>query len=64
MVAIPHEGILILSIILILIGAILLWAPLPPFAAVNLIGNLLLWAGVIIFVVWLILTIIALVKAA
>lgn len=62
MVAIPREGLLIAAIILILIGSILLWAPLPYPA--GLIGNLVLWAGVIIFVIWLILLIITVVKKA
>ena len=51
-----REGLLILSIILIIIGVVLLYAPLPDPS--GTIGNILLWIGIAVLIIWIVLLVI------
>jgi hypothetical protein len=52
----PHEQLLILAIVLIIIGAILYYAPLPYPA--GTIGNIILIIGIIVLVIWIVLLVV------
>lgn len=51
-----REGLLILAIVLIVIGAVLLYAPIPDPA--GTLGNIVLWIGIIVFIIWILLLVI------
>jgi len=55
-----REGLLILSIILIVIGAVLLYAPLP---IPGVIGTAILWIGIIVLIIWIVLFVITMIKS-
>ena len=56
-----REGLLILGIILVIIGAVLVYAPFPDPS--GTIGNILLWIGIIVIIIWVILLVVAQVKS-
>ena len=55
-----REGLLILSIVLIIIGVVFGFIPLP---AIGLIGTVMFWVGIILFVIWIVLFAIQYVKS-
>ncbi|HEY7777391.1 MAG TPA: hypothetical protein VIA09_02530 [Nitrososphaeraceae archaeon] len=56
MTAISNQSLLILAIVLIVIGAILLYSPIPYPA--GTIGNILIVIGIIVLVIWIVLMIV------
>jgi hypothetical protein len=56
MTAISNQNLLILAIVLIVIGTILLYAPIPYPA--GTIGNTLIIIGIIVLVIWIVLMIV------
>jgi len=57
MTAISHLNLLISAIVLIVIGAVLLYAPL--LYPAGTIGNILIIIGIIVLVIWIVLMVIA-----
>ena len=53
-------NLLILAIVLIVIGAVLLYAPIPYPA--GTIGNILMIIGIIVLVIWIVLMVIAAIR--
>ena len=47
-----REGLLILSIILIIIGVVL---PYLPVDGLNTVGSIIFWIGVILLIIWIVL---------
>ena len=62
MTAISNQNLLILAIVLIVIGAILLYAPIPYPA--GTIGNILIIIGIIVLVIWIVLMIVRAIRHA
>lgn len=60
MSGISHQNLLILAIVLIAIGAVLLYAPIPYPA--GAIGNILIIIGIIVLVIWIVLMVIAAIR--
>ena len=56
MTTISNQNLLILAIVLIVIGAILFYAPIPYPA--GTIGNILIVIGIIVLVIWIVLMIV------
>lgn len=56
MTAISNQSLLILAIVLIVIGAVLLYSPIPYPA--GTIGNILIVIGIIVLVIWIVLMIV------
>jgi hypothetical protein len=56
MTAITNQSLLILAIVLIVIGAVLLYAPIPYPA--GTIGNILIIIGIIVLVIWIVLMVV------
>jgi Na+/phosphate symporter len=56
MTAISNQSLLILAIVLIVIGAILLYSPIPYPA--GTIGNILIIIGIIVLVIWIVLMVV------
>ena len=54
-----REGLLILSIILIIIGAVLGYVPYAP----EPVASIIFWVGIILFVIWIVLFAIATIKS-
>ena len=53
MTAISNQSLLIIALVLIVIGAILLYSPIPYPA--GTIGNILIVIGIIVLVIWIVL---------
>jgi hypothetical protein len=60
MTGISHQNLLILAIVLIVIGAVLLYAPIPYPA--GTIGNILIIIGIIVLVIWIVLMVFAAIR--
>jgi len=60
MTSISHQNLLILAIVLIVIGAVLLYAPIPYPA--GTIGNILIIIGIIVLVIWVVLMVVAAIR--
>jgi hypothetical protein len=60
MTAISNQNLLILAIVLIVIGAVLLYAPIPYPA--GTIGNILIIIGIIVLVIWVVLMVIVAIR--
>ena len=60
MAGISHPNLLILAIVLIVIGAVLFYAPIPYPA--GSIGNILMIIGIIVLVIWIVLMVIAAIR--
>lgn len=60
MAAISNQNLLILALVLIVIGAVLLYAPIPYPA--GTIGNILIIIGIIVLVIWIVLMIVRAIK--
>jgi hypothetical protein len=60
MTGISHQNLLILAIVLIIIGTVLLYAPIPYPA--GTIGNILIIIGIIVLVIWIVLMVIAAIR--
>jgi Na+/phosphate symporter len=56
MTAISNQSLLILALVLIVIGAILLYSPVPYPA--GTIGNILIVIGIIVLVIWIVLMVV------
>jgi hypothetical protein len=56
MTAISNQSLLILAIVLIVIGAVLFYAPIPYPA--GTIGNILIIIGIIVLVIWIVLMVV------
>ncbi|MDW0119795.1 MAG: hypothetical protein QOK88_10475 [Nitrososphaeraceae archaeon] len=56
MTAISNQSLLILALVLIVIGAILLYSPIPYPA--GTIGNILIVIGIIVLVIWIVLMVV------
>ena len=56
MTAISNQSLLILAIVLIVIGAVLLYTPIPYPA--GTIGNILIIIGIIVLVIWIVLMVV------
>jgi Na+/phosphate symporter len=56
MTAISNQSLLILALVLIVIGAILLYSPIPYPA--GTIGNILIIIGIIVLVIWIVLMVV------
>ena len=56
MTAISNQSLLILALVLIVIGAILLYSPIPYPA--GTIGNTLMVIGIIVLVIWIVLMVV------
>jgi Na+/phosphate symporter len=56
MTAISSQSLLILALVLIVIGAILLYSPIPYPA--GTIGNILIVIGIIVLVIWIVLMVV------
>jgi len=55
-----RENLLILAIILIVVGAILLYAPLP---IPGIIGTIILWVGIICLVIWIVAYVVQVIRS-
>jgi len=62
MTAISRQNLLILAIILIVIGAVLLYAPIP--YAAGTIGNILIIIGITVLVIWIVFMVIGVIRHA
>jgi len=60
MTAISNQNLLILASVLIVIGAVLLYAPIPYPA--GTIGNILIIIGIIVLVIWVVLKVTAAIR--
>ena len=60
MTTISNQNLLILAIILIVIGAVLLYSPIPYPA--GTIGNILIVVGIIVLVIWIVLMVIGAIR--
>ncbi|HEX7179285.1 MAG TPA: hypothetical protein VF220_06120 [Nitrososphaeraceae archaeon] len=60
MTGISNQNLLILAIVLIVIGAVLFYAPIPYPA--GAIGNILIIIGIIVLVIWIVLMVIAAIR--
>lgn len=60
MTAISHQNLLILAIVLIVIGAVLLYSPIPYPA--GTIGNIFIIIGIIVLVIWVVLMVIVAIR--
>ena len=60
MAGISHQNLLILAIVLIVIGAVLFYAPIPYPAGST--GNILMIIGIIVLVIWIVLMVIAAIR--
>jgi phosphatidylserine synthase len=56
MTAISNQSLLILALVLIVIGAILLYSPIP--YPGGTIGNILIVIGIIVLVIWIVLMVV------
>ena len=56
MTAITNQSLLILALVLIVIGAVLFYAPIPYPA--GTIGNILIIIGIIVLVIWIVLMVV------
>jgi Na+/phosphate symporter len=56
MTAISNQSLLILALVLIVIGAILLYSPIPYPA--GTIGNIIIVIGIIVLVIWIVLMVV------
>jgi Na+/phosphate symporter len=56
MTPISNQSLLILALVLIVIGAILLYSPIPYPA--GTIGNILIVIGIIVLVIWIVLMVV------
>jgi Na+/phosphate symporter len=56
MTAVSNQSLLILALVLIVIGAILLYSPIPYPA--GTIGNILIVIGIIVLVIWIVLMVV------
>jgi hypothetical protein len=60
MTAISHLNLLILAIVLIVVGAVLLYSPIPYPA--GTIGDIFIIIGIIVLVFWVVLMVIAAIR--
>ncbi|HMG39363.1 MAG TPA: hypothetical protein VK566_09295 [Nitrososphaeraceae archaeon] len=60
MTTISNQNLLILAIVLIVIGAVLLYSPIPYPA--GTIGNILIVVGIIVLVIWIVLMVIGAIR--
>ena len=60
MTTISNQNLLILAIVLIVIGAVLLYSPIPYPA--GTIGNILIVIGIIVLVIWIVLMVIGAIR--
>jgi len=60
MTTISNQNLLILAIVLIVIGAVLLYSPIPYPA--GTIGNILIAIGIIVLVIWIVLMVIGAIR--
>ena len=60
MATISNQNLLILAIVLIVIGAVLLYSPIPYPA--GTIGNILIAIGIIVLVIWIVLMVIGAIR--
>jgi hypothetical protein len=60
MTAISRQNLLILAIILIVIGAVLLYAPIPYPA--GTIGNILIIIGITVLVIWIVFMVVGVIR--
>jgi hypothetical protein len=60
MTTISNQNLLILAIVLIVIGAVLLYSPIPYPA--GTIGNILIVIGIIVLVIWVMLMVIGAIR--
>jgi quinol-cytochrome oxidoreductase complex cytochrome b subunit len=54
-----REGLLILSIILIIVGAVIGFIPYVP----DVLASVIFWVGIILFIIWIILFAIVTIKS-
>jgi hypothetical protein len=62
MTTVSRQNLLILAIILIVIGAVLLYAPIPYPA--GTIGNILIIIGIAVLVIWVVFMVIRVIRHA
>ena len=62
MTAISRQNLLILAIILIVIGAVLLYAPIA--YAAGTIGNILIIIGITVLVIWIVFMVVGVIRHA
>jgi len=60
MTTISNQNLLILAIVLIVIGAVLLYSPIPYPA--GTIGNILIVIGIIVLIIWIVLMVIGAIR--
>jgi hypothetical protein len=60
MATISNQNLLILAIVLIVIGAVLLYSPIPYPA--GTIGNILIVIGIIVLIIWIVLMVIGAIR--